>query len=469
MTKARSEQGSALMMAIIILFIALAIGAALMATAISQKRESSNQQQSESAYSLAEAALNAQIYQLTLRWPTSKDAPQPSNSPNLGYPSSCTAASNGASYCPSSSDLAAAYPTSSGTCPGGTQGDAWSGSSSVTNGWTTYVRDASPGANSALFSDSAEQSALPFNSSVDQATNVGSVWVRSVGIVNCHEAVLITKVTNQIIGVTFPKFVLNANSFSTSNTGNKDIVNTGDTASNYQTSSAISLRCEGSAYGNGAQPPDSACAGISNPSQVEPSTSYVNPPAGSPTLCAGQPGYPCYNANVMQEVKNLAIENGTYYGPGNCNFPNPDQTGAANGGLAGQVVYIEGPCTISIPSNPVINGYANPGFLVVANGTFAFTGSATFYGVIYAPNLSGLTGDIVTLGGTSTVIGGLNVDGNAALNLGSSGNGAVNCTDTGFNNKCGDLEYDSAAFSGIQGFAGADPAPNTFRQLPNTQ
>ena len=36
MSRARSEQGSALMMSIIILFIALGIGAALMATAISQ-------------------------------------------------------------------------------------------------------------------------------------------------------------------------------------------------------------------------------------------------------------------------------------------------------------------------------------------------------------------------------------------------------------------------------------------------
>jgi Tfp pilus assembly protein PilX len=467
MTRARSEQGTALMMAIIIMFVALGIGAALMATAISQKREGANQQQTESAYALAEAALNAQVYQLTLKWPTAKDAPS-TTVPNLGYPSTCNAASNGTSYCPSASDLSVAYPTSSGTCPGGTQGDAWSASPSVTNGWTSYVRDASP-TNAALFTDSTEQTALPFNSSVDAATNVGSVWVRSVGIVNCHTAVLITKVTNQIIGVTFPKFVLNANSFSTSDSGNKDIVNTGD-ASNYSNPpSAISLRCQGSANGNGSQPPNSTCAGINNPNQVAPVTSWASPPSGTPTLCSGQAGPPCNGANILQEVKNLAIQNGTYYGAGNCNFANPDQTGAANGGLAGSPVYIEGPCTISIPSNPVINSFASPGFLVLASGTLSFTGGATYYGVIYAPNLTGLTGDVVTLGGTSTIVGGLNVDGNASLNLGSSGNGAVNCTDTGKNNKCGDLQFDSAAFNGISGFAGADPAPNTFRQLPANQ
>ena len=59
--------------------------------------------------------------------------------------------------------------------------------------------------------------------------------------------------------------------------------------------------------------------------------------------------------------------------------------------------------------------------------------------------------------------------GTTALNLGSSGNGTNSCTDTGSNNKCGDLEYDAAAFDSINGFAGADPTPNTFRQLPAGQ
>ena len=140
--------------------------------------------------------------------------------------------------------------------------------------------------------------------------------------------------------------------------------------------------------------------------------------------------------------------------------------------LQGDPVYVDGTgCgTIKITGNQDANDPPlASGFLVLANAGLDLEGTGTYYGVIYAPNLTGLTGDIVTLGGTSTVVGGLNVDGSASLNLGSSGNGVVNCTDTGKNNKCGDLEFDSAAFNGIQGFAGADPAPNTFRQLPNTQ
>jgi hypothetical protein len=134
-------------------------------------------------------------------------------------------------------------------------------------------------------------------------------------------------------------------------------------------------------------------------------------------------------------------------------------------------VYIEGGtgCAIKIQSDDTINSLSSPGLLIVANGTLDFEGSLTYYGVIYAANLGNDSGPVVTLGGTSTVMGGLDVDGSAALNLGSSGNGVINCTDTSASQKCGDLEYDAAAFNGLVGFAGADPAPNSFRQLPAGQ
>jgi hypothetical protein len=92
-------------------------------------------------------------------------------------------------------------------------------------------------------------------------------------------------------------------------------------------------------------------------------------------------------------------------------------------------------------------------------------GSATFYGVIYGVNASNQSTSIVTLGGTSTVLGGLAVNGSASLSLGSSGNG-VGCTS---GNKCGDLEFDPGAFNTLIGFGGASQTPNTFRQLPATQ
>jgi Tfp pilus assembly protein PilX len=435
-----------MIIAILILFVVLAIGTALLTTAIGQQRSAFNEQSSETAYSLAEAALNAQVFALSQQWPTSGDAPQPSSSPNLGYPTSCNAASNGTSYCPAASDLSSAYPANSQTCPTGTQKDVWSSSSSVSNGWTTYVRDAGAGgsASQSLFTSTGsagEQNALPFD-----ASGSGAVWVRAVGILNCHIAVVVAKVSEQVVGLNFPKSLLNANSFTISDSGNKDILNTQDPNGK---SSQISLRCNGL----GGQPPSSTCAGIKKSSQVAPVTSWASPPDASPTLSAAQ----------LAAAKGLAISRGTYY---------PASTSCSSIGasqLQGSPVYIEGGsgCAISITSNPTINSAASPGFLVLVNGTLSFGGNLTYYGVIYAANQGGLSGTVVSLGGNATVDGGITADGSASLTLGSSGNGVINCTDTG--NKCGDLEYNAFAFSGLVGFAGANSTPNTFRQLPDTQ
>jgi hypothetical protein len=316
----------------------------------------------------------------------------------------------------------------------------------VSNGWTTYVRDAgaSGSPSQSLFTSTgtgAEQNALPFD-----ASGSGAVWVRAVGIVNCHIAVVVTKVSAQVGSVNFPKTVLNANSFTISNSGNKNILNTQDPNGN---TSQISVRC----IGLGGQPPNSSCAGINKSSQVGPVTSYTEPPDPTPTLSAAQ----------LAAVKALAISRGTYF-PASTNC---SSIGAAQ--LQGAPVYIEGgsSCAISLTSNPTINSLASPGFLVLVNGTISFGGTLTYFGVIYAANQGGSSGNVVSLGGTATVVGGITADGNAALTLGSSGNGVLNCTDTG--NKCGDLEYNASGFSNVNGFAGANSTPNSFRQLPNNQ
>jgi hypothetical protein len=446
-------------MALMIMLIALGIGGALLATAVGQERAAGNQQSSESAYSLAEAALNAQIFELSQQWPTITDAAPGSTAPNYGYPTSCNAASNGASYCPTPGDLAG-YTLGSQTCPAGTPGDAWNSGAPVTNGWTTYVRDAGvaypPSSTYTLFSSLAEKTAAPFNSSVATTTTTlsksgsGSVWVRAVGIVNCHIAVLVTRVDDQIGNLPFPDDVLDANSFSTGNSGAKTIINVQDANGNV---GPISLRCTGPANGNGAQPPNGTCAGVGKATQIQPTPQYAAP-APSPAL----------DPSELKAFQRLATQNGTNYS-GCPNFTNAAQ-------LTGEAVYIQGgpTCAITITKNDAANAPPlAPGLLVIADGTISFTGSATFYGVIYGENQSGSTANIVTLGGTSTVVGGINVDGNASLDLGSSGNGVVPCTDTSTSQKCGDLEYSRDAFGYLFGFDGAVSAPNMFRQLPNNQ
>lgn len=423
-----------MIMALIMLLVVLGLGGALLMSANGQKRAAFNQQAGESAFSLAEAALNAQIYELSLQWPTAKDQPAG------GYPVSCTAAQAGASYCPSASDFSNSYPTSSQTCPAGTPGDAWNASAPVADGWTTYVRDA--GASPNYFASATEQTAAAYDASA-----TGYLWVRAVGVLNCHLAVVVAKVANQTINVNVPHSVLTARGFSTSNDGEKIILNT---LGSSPSMSAINVRCDG------LQAPstdgESNCTSF-HEDQVGPAATYASPAAAAMTL----------NAQQLAQVKAMAIADGTYFGPGNC----PTDMSQ----LTGDPVYVDGTgCgTITIGGSSTANAPTlPPGFLVVVNAPISFTGTGTYYGVIYDANAQGSSGNVVTLGGNTTVIGGVIVDGEGMVSLGSSGNGTgggAGCSE----HKCGDLQYNLAAFNQLQANAGAAGVPNTFRQLPSTQ
>jgi len=434
--RAQSEDGVAMIITVLILFVLLAFGAALLSTSVAQKRSGFNQQTDEGAFSLAEAALNAQVYELSLKWPTASDGPQTTKSTNYGWPSSCTAASNGATYCPSASDFSTAYPVSSQTCRSG-QGDAWS-SSAPTNGWTTYVRDA--GSGQSYFSSSAEKAALPFDASRSKY-----LWVRAVGTVDCHTAVVVQKVSEQILSVPVPNVVLDANGFDITDSGNKIILNTQGTAPQ---STQINVRC------NGLQPPSTSpqssnCTQFSKSSQITTSPPNYGPGYSATTL----------NASQLQQIQTMAAANGTYFGPGVC----PSSMSQ----LTGNPTYVDGTgCgTIHIADNSDANSASSPGYLVIANANIEFDGGGTFYGMIYDANLQNSSGVVVSISGTTTIVGGVIVDGNGIVALGSSGNG-VDCSPS---KKCGDLMYGPNPGGGMQSFGGAAGTPNTFRQLPLTQ
>ncbi len=405
---------------IILLFVILGIGTALMNTARGQQTSSANELASEKSYSLAEAALNAEVYQLSISWPTRYNA---TLSP---YPSSCSSAGNNASYCPSPSDLSSAYSSNSASCPTGTPGDAWSSSAPTNTGWTTYVRDAGTSSSTqSLFQSATEKTMAAYDASAN-----GYVWVRSVATVNCHTAVVVSKVSEQVVHLNFPSMVVNANGFETSNNGNKQIIDTQGTAAQ---PSNISLRCNGL----GGQPPSSSCAQYGQSAQVSPGPTYASPSSQTPTLSSTQ----------LAAAKAQAISNGTYFAAGNC------PTTMAQ--LTGSPVYVEGPCNLSFTGNDTANSASSPGCLILVNGTLYLGGTVTFYGVIYAVNAQGSSGDVVTTHGNAYVQGGIDVDGNGTVNFGSSGKP--------------NISYGPSAFSGLKAFGGAALTPNTYRQLPVTQ
>ena len=103
MTRAREQEGFALITAIMILVVLLGLGLGLVMLTNNQQRAATREQSRESAFSLAEAALNAQIFQLARQWPTEKSP----------APTSCTeATSTSTNACPDvgSLSVAAGYP-----------------------------------------------------------------------------------------------------------------------------------------------------------------------------------------------------------------------------------------------------------------------------------------------------------------------------------------------------------------------
>jgi hypothetical protein len=83
------------------------------------------------------------------------------------------------------------------------------------------------------------------------------------------------------------------------------------------------------------------------------------------------------------------------------------------------------------------------------NSTLNLGGTSTFYGVIYAANPPA-SGTTVNLGGNTSVVGGINVDGNGTLVAGSS---HVN------------LIFDDFAFSKVTSYGAAHLVQNKWRNF----
>jgi Tfp pilus assembly protein PilX len=410
MRRASAEQGFVLVSGIILLTVMMGLGLGLLLFTDSQQKASSREQASESAFNVAEAALNAQIGQLNHAWPTKAGE----------MPARCTAAaSTGTNGCPTAESMSVGYPNISPlSCPASTPNDAW-GSPSA-NQWTTYVRQAEP-ATSSYFNSTAEQPLQPYDGASPPS---GKLWVRAVGIAQCRMVVLTSLVTQQYRAANYPTNAVTANWFETSNEGNKTIVNTEGEAGQ---SGAVSMRCNGLS--------EAECKRYNKEKeQVSPDTTNA-PPSPSQT----------FSASDLAALKQQAKQINRYYPTGKC---------PANlSELSGLPAYVEGPCTLSYIEGEA-NSAKSPGFLVLQNGTIELNGNAVFRGSIYAVNEQGASTAVITIHGNSHVYGSVNVDGNGGISFGSSKENFV---------------YNSQVIKEIKILVGASPNRDSFRVLPNSQ
>jgi Tfp pilus assembly protein PilX len=443
MRRARNEEGFAVVAAIVLLTVIMGLGLGLLLFADSQQKASTREQASEAAFNVAEAALNAQVGQLSRKWPYKKGASVSESEAEM--PTECTASrSTETNDCPSPTDLKLDPNTGSTACSGS---DAWG--SPLSNQWTTYVRRGE----GSLFNSTEKKGALSYPSSEG-----GELWVRSVGVVQCHAVAVISLVTRQRVTLRVPVDAIAGNWFKVTNKGNKAIV---DRKGNNATEPApVSMRCE--------SPPSGGCE------QYEASKEQVSPPI--PETEKSKTSSTTLTASELETLKSEAQANKTFYSltaPYHCPTSMTELEGVPLSSETRAPVYIEGCGALNIKANGTADCEPptpaasppkpeSPGFLVLANGTLELSGTSTYCGVIYAANLNPkpLSEEaIVKLQGGTLVVGGIIVDGAGGIEFGSSGNGG----------NPANLTFDSLAIHKLTISAGAASTRNSFRILPAGQ
>lgn len=419
MSRARNEEGFAVVTAVVLLTVILGLGLGLLLFADSQQKASASEQASEAAFNVAEAALNAQVGQLSRKWPQTE----------VEMPKECTSSSvnSETNDCPSSTDLKLDPNTNSTTCPGT---EAWGGS--LSNQWTTYVRRDI--GESPLFSSTAEKSEFSYAESEG-----GALWVRSVGVVQCHPVTVVTLVTRQRVSLVVPEDAITGNWFKTTNNGRKVIV---DRKGKAVEAGQVGMRCE---------PPRSRSSGTCE--EYEASKEQISPPITEHPVTSAT----TLTASQLTTLKSEAQSHAKFYSatsPYHCPTSMTELEGPALSSSTRAPVYVEGCGALSVKANGTANTEANPGFIVIANGTFEISGTATYYGIIYAANLQKSTEAVVKLQGKANVVGGIIVDGAGGIEFGSSGE---------------NLEFDSLAIHNLTISAGAASTRNSFRILPAGQ
>jgi Tfp pilus assembly protein PilX len=416
MKKARDEQGFALVSAIVLLTVIMGLGMGLLLFTDNQQKAAGREQASESAFNVAEAALNAQISQVSRAWPAKKG--EPAEQPYGG--AGCTAANSTATNgCPTAESMKTGYPVSNNAgCPASVK-DAWGSAS--TNQWTTYVRD-DPEKEASFFDSSKANEQLGYDKNEDN-----KLWVRAVGIVQCRLVSLAALVSRQEIALSFPRAVMSANWFTTGNNGKgHEVIIEGKTPES-GVPGEVFMRCEGF----------SKVEECENYREGQLANAKVNPPPGTPS--------PTLSATQLAAFRQSAESLHTYYPAGSCPTGLP----------SGKPVFVQGPCAVSGVKTEVANSKEKPGFLIIANGTLEMGGQSEFWGVVYCVNEQGSSGVVVKVGANANLRGEIIVDGKGGIEAGENHNENV--------------EYDPRAAIEEKIYAGATPTRNSFRVLPANQ
>ena len=382
----QSEAGAALVVAIMVTMLMLLAGMALLAFTDQQATQSGRERVRESALTLAEAVLNAETSIMPARWP---------GKPATAF-APCTQASS-ALNCPNAGDLLRGF----------TGNKDFAGTSPT---WTLTVRDNGLGS---YYDDTDTQTQPAWDASGPGGVPDNLLWLRAQATVRGRTKTIVALVRASTVGQNFPRSVITAGHFSTTNNGNKVIVDTGS-------GPGVVVRC--SAGSNGPDRGNSCLDYVATKGQVWPN-SYT---ADTSTPNAMSP-------SEVAALRARAKAGGTWFNT--CPSPLP----------SAQIVFVEnGPCEGGA------NSPTAPGILIVNSGTYSIGANDVFYGIVYCVNTTNLSGDVISIGGTAMIKGAAVVDGPGGISAGSS---AVN------------LVWDPNVFSVVEATASVAILANSWREL----
>ena len=408
------EEGSVLVIAIVLMAVMLTVGLASFASVDSGQQRALEQRQRETSLNLAEAVLYSQGFALAQAWPGNAVA-------GATMPTTCTSVS-AAALCPDPNTLAAGN-SSSPASANFTNVDA-----SAAVGWETRIRD-----NGAPLADAFLQSQVDADQSgTNTKTGLAyscpgpckwdangdlKLWVQARAVVRDRPRNVVALLKREEYAEAFATSGVTAGSFETTNNGNKAIIDA--------TGSQVVVRCPTT-----STLPCTDYDAAKN--QVLPAT-IVRDPATRDAMTETQ----------IERFKASAqsANPSTYYT-------------SCPASLTGSVVYIDVAATTNCTdaNNATYNSALDPGIVIMPRGTLTMKGS--LHGLVYMANLQDSTGAVLTMEANSQIFGGLAIDGPGRLVAGqASGDRAT-------------VKFVQNAFDSLATFGTTGLVQNTWRELP---
>ena len=413
MTKTRArltdERGWALLTAILLMTIMLGTILSVATFVDGQTKMGADSRKRETAFNMAQAAMNMQTYALSRDWPGLGQAATPY--PVCGPTSTST-------RCPNSTEMSNLIASPDNT--GGT--------------WQTQVRD-NGGTSPNFYSDTTVLAQPTYDANGD-----GRMWVRATSTARGKQRTIVELVRVEEEALDLPHAAVVAGKFQSSNNGQKVVVDTtGGTGAN----GFVGVRCTPTMGETSSTTCLDQPLGGGN-TQTQAKWDALVQTQISPYAGHVQTAYTTNNAMsdfTRQQLKLRAIADGKYYATCPPTWP------------TGTVVYIEsGNCSYS--SNTTINSQTQPGLLLLNNGTLTLGGTGDYWGVIYCVNAQNSSGPVLNLNGSGTLHGGVFVDGNGIVVAGGTSNT--------------NIKYEDSALSAVKGYGSAGLIQNTWREIKSS-